>query len=165
MLTGPAAASRSTRPAEDGPVGRADAVAALRGVGEAQRLVLQFLRGGKQHASAREHELAERRGPRAVAVTLEERATERALDAFELGGQRRLGHPEPGRRLADAARLRDRSDDLEVPELEVHTGNVKPPQRPRNPHMSGKLTDVVGRVLRVGEEAWESIQRTFRKTT
>ena len=92
----------------------------------------QTVDSGQQHARAGEDQLAQRGGPRAAVVALEQRSAERSLDAVELGRQRRLGEPEPGRGLRDAAVLRDRTHHAQMPQFEVHAlsvGGVVPNRR------------------------------------
>ena len=148
--------SRCTRPPTIGPL-----VAPIRkrvgAFGDAVqpgRVVLQTLDGGDQDAGTGQHQLTQRRRPRAAPVTLEQRATKRPLDPLQLGGERRLGQAEQRRGLGDAAGLGDRADHPKVTQLDVHSTtvgamsdgrktpavNIRPPDMLHPPRLSTVVT-------------------------
>jgi hypothetical protein len=81
---------------------------------------VQFVHGRQNGFRVGQYDLAQGGRVAAVAVAAEQRAADAALDALELRGQRRLRDTQCRRRLRDAARLRDRLHQPEVPHLEVH---------------------------------------------
>ncbi len=122
-------------PAEQRPVRPAEPVPLRPLPGEPQGLLLQLAHRGQQDPRPLQHELPERGGPYALPPADEQRPAQRPLDPLQLRTERGLCEAERGGGPGQAPGVGDGPDDLEVPQLQIHTTS---------------LVQTCGRALRVG---------------